>query len=225
MNKREKIVVSAYTGVLMCNIDDLHKYIEELLGRPVWTHEIANEKMQAEIKEKSKAEFLEICERETEDIWTGNKSYKFVNLDANDKAALHKLLEGDKALFPDVENPIHELIHRYSVKVVEEQDEILMQTLQTIGGETYKDVTVDRNKVVDMLKKYIALKPLETDAYPTRIYCPTCYHTLVYNKHNLDYVRSNQVYNNCPACGQTFDWSDYVIEAKNGETAGWGKFE
>lgn len=61
MTKREKIVVSAYTGVLMCNFDDLHKYIEELFGRPVWTHEIANEKVQAEIKEKSKVEFLKIC--------------------------------------------------------------------------------------------------------------------------------------------------------------------
>lgn len=66
MTKREKIVVSAYTGVLMCNIDDLHKYIEELFGRPVWTHEIANEKVQQEIKEKSKPEFLEICAREEE---------------------------------------------------------------------------------------------------------------------------------------------------------------
>lgn len=61
MTKREKIVVSAYTGILMCSFDDLHKYIEELFGRPVWTHEMAHEKTQAEIKEKSKAEFLKIC--------------------------------------------------------------------------------------------------------------------------------------------------------------------
>ena len=32
MTKQEKIVVSAYTGVLMCDFDDLHEYIEDKLG-------------------------------------------------------------------------------------------------------------------------------------------------------------------------------------------------
>lgn len=55
MTKREKCVVSAYTGVLMCDFADLHQYIEQLLGRPVWTH------VWKEIKEKTKPEFLELC--------------------------------------------------------------------------------------------------------------------------------------------------------------------
>ncbi len=58
MTKQEKIVVSAYTGVLMCDFDDLHEYIEDKLGRSVWTHELASETVSAEIKEKSKADFL-----------------------------------------------------------------------------------------------------------------------------------------------------------------------
>ena len=41
MTKWEKVVISAYTGVLMCDFDDLHKYIEDKLGRPVWTHELS----------------------------------------------------------------------------------------------------------------------------------------------------------------------------------------
>ena len=61
MTKREKQIVSAYTGVLMCDLDDLYEYIQELLGRPVWTHELADHDVQETIKEKSKAEFLEIC--------------------------------------------------------------------------------------------------------------------------------------------------------------------
>lgn len=61
MTKREKIVVSAYTGVLMCKFDELHEYAEEVLGRPIFTHEFASEKLAEELKEKSKAEFLEIC--------------------------------------------------------------------------------------------------------------------------------------------------------------------
>lgn len=55
MTKREKCVVSAYTGVLMCDFADLHQYIEQLLGRPVWTHELAFSDV------KTKPEFLELC--------------------------------------------------------------------------------------------------------------------------------------------------------------------
>ena len=68
MTKREKIIVSAYTGVLMCDFDDLHKYIEEKLGRSVWTHELAFEKVVAELKEKSKDDFLAICQSDRDDL-------------------------------------------------------------------------------------------------------------------------------------------------------------
>ena len=61
MTKREKQVVSAYTGVLMCKLDELYEYIEEIIGRPVWTHELADKAVQDKIKEKSKEEFLKIC--------------------------------------------------------------------------------------------------------------------------------------------------------------------
>lgn len=64
MTKREKQVVSAYTGVLMCDFGDFHEYVEEILGRPVWTHEMALDEVENEIKEKSKEEFLEICAKE-----------------------------------------------------------------------------------------------------------------------------------------------------------------
>lgn len=60
MTKREKVVVSAYTGVLMCDIDDLQKYVEEKLGRPVFTHEFAEQSIWDEIHEKSKFDFGDI---------------------------------------------------------------------------------------------------------------------------------------------------------------------
>ena len=41
MTKHEAIVVSAYTGFLMCDFGDVHEYIEKKLGRPIWTHEFA----------------------------------------------------------------------------------------------------------------------------------------------------------------------------------------
>lgn len=61
MTKQERIIVSAYTGVLMCDFADVHKYIEEKLGRPVWTHEMAFETVQKEIHDKARDDFLALC--------------------------------------------------------------------------------------------------------------------------------------------------------------------
>ena len=56
MTEREGAVLSAYTGILMCKtFSPVHEYIEEIMGRPVWTHEIPM--LADEIKEKSKEEF------------------------------------------------------------------------------------------------------------------------------------------------------------------------
>ena len=48
----------------MCDFDDVHKYIQKKLGRPVFTHELSDKGIQKEIEEKSKEDFLEICNRE-----------------------------------------------------------------------------------------------------------------------------------------------------------------
>lgn len=61
MTKQEKIIVSAYTGYLMCKFEDLHKYVEEALGRPVFTHELADEDVIADIREAIKPEFNAVC--------------------------------------------------------------------------------------------------------------------------------------------------------------------
>lgn len=61
MTKQERIIVSAYTGFLMCDFSDMHHYIEEKLERPVWTHEMASKEVQSEIREKCKSDFLSLC--------------------------------------------------------------------------------------------------------------------------------------------------------------------
>lgn len=66
MTYKEAVIISAYTGVLMCDFDDMHKYIEEKLGRPVWTHELASSGIQNEITQKCKPDFLKICEEANE---------------------------------------------------------------------------------------------------------------------------------------------------------------
>lgn len=72
MTDREKAVITAHTGITMLageKFSIFHKYIEDLLGRPVWTHEFADELVWNEIKEKSKDDFIEICK--TDDKPTG----------------------------------------------------------------------------------------------------------------------------------------------------------
>ncbi len=65
MTKEEKLIVSAYTGFLMCDFADLHKYVEERLGRPIWTHELADQKVEQELKNAVKADFIELCKSDS----------------------------------------------------------------------------------------------------------------------------------------------------------------
>jgi hypothetical protein len=66
MTDREKAIVMAHTGVCMLAGDKFqiyHEYIEGIMGRPVWTHEIGW--LENEIKEKSKADFIALCADES----------------------------------------------------------------------------------------------------------------------------------------------------------------
>lgn len=60
MTKREAAIVSAYTGYLIGDFHEMHKYIEEIMGRPVFTHELAIEKVNDEIRKRSKKDFCSI---------------------------------------------------------------------------------------------------------------------------------------------------------------------
>lgn len=55
-------VVSAYTGVLACNFDVFHEYVERVMGRPVFTHEFAGEGFAEALKQASRQDFLDICQ-------------------------------------------------------------------------------------------------------------------------------------------------------------------
>lgn len=57
MTNREKIIISAYTGLLVCDFSDLHEYIEKTLERPVSTCELTDEQVWNEIKEALKDEY------------------------------------------------------------------------------------------------------------------------------------------------------------------------
>lgn len=66
MTDREKAIVMAYTGTCMLTKNKFqifHKYVEDIMGRPIMTHEMAF--LAAAIKEKSKADFLALCADES----------------------------------------------------------------------------------------------------------------------------------------------------------------
>jgi len=64
MTDKEKAIVMAHTGICMLAGDKFqifHKYVEDIMGRPIWTHEIGIESVADEIKAKSKDDFIALC--------------------------------------------------------------------------------------------------------------------------------------------------------------------
>lgn len=68
MTDREKAIIMAYTGICMLTGDKFqifHKYVEDIMGRPIWTHEMGIKSIADEIKAKSKDDFIALCEAES----------------------------------------------------------------------------------------------------------------------------------------------------------------
>jgi len=65
MTKREAAIVSAYTGFLIGSFSDMHEYIEEVMMRPVFTHEMGTGRVADEIKIVSKSDYIALSERLT----------------------------------------------------------------------------------------------------------------------------------------------------------------
>ena len=60
ITKREAAIISAYTGILFGEFSEMHKYIEQIMGRPVFIHEFASKDITNEIKQKSKKDFCSL---------------------------------------------------------------------------------------------------------------------------------------------------------------------
>ena len=72
MTDREKAIAMAYTGIAMLigdKFDIFHKYVEEIMCRPVFSHEFAT--CAEEIKEKAKPDFLKLCAEEEQERQCG----------------------------------------------------------------------------------------------------------------------------------------------------------
>lgn len=60
MTNQEAAIITAYTGVMIGDFAYFHEYVEKILGRHVWTHEMASRAVADEIKAAAKADFLAI---------------------------------------------------------------------------------------------------------------------------------------------------------------------
>lgn len=55
-------IVSTYTGIMLGDFHDMHGYIEKLMGRPVWTHEMGNKEFAQKIKALAHPDFIRLHE-------------------------------------------------------------------------------------------------------------------------------------------------------------------
>jgi hypothetical protein len=60
LTREQAAILSAYTGVLLGPFEDMQAYIERILGRAVWTHELASDDVCEEIREKAKPDLARI---------------------------------------------------------------------------------------------------------------------------------------------------------------------
>lgn len=64
MTDKERAIVMAYTGYAMLTGEKLsifYEYIGSIMGRPIFTHELAFKEISDEIREKAKPDFLKLC--------------------------------------------------------------------------------------------------------------------------------------------------------------------
>lgn len=98
MTKREAAIVSAYTGYLIGEFSDFHAYAEEVMGRPIFTHEFPN--IADELKEKSKKDFMSIKIEEEPSELIYHSPYErdsWVDFDAVEKALGFRLFGYQKS--------------------------------------------------------------------------------------------------------------------------------
>lgn len=61
LTREQAAIIGAYTGFMCGPFTDIHSTVERVLGRPVWTHEMASKELMNEVRERIKPEFLELC--------------------------------------------------------------------------------------------------------------------------------------------------------------------
>ncbi len=63
--KEQAIIISAFTGILICEFSDLQEDVEKRLGRPVLTHEFADGELWNEIRALYRDDFINLAPEQT----------------------------------------------------------------------------------------------------------------------------------------------------------------
>ena len=98
MTKREAAIVSAYTRYLIGEFSDFQAYAEEIMGRPIFTHELPS--IADELNEKSKKDFMSIKIEEEAPECVYHSPYErasWVDFDAVEKALGFRLFGYQKS--------------------------------------------------------------------------------------------------------------------------------
>lgn len=152
------------------------------------------------------------------------KPYADIRLPDNSETLAKIIEEANKDDSPD---PVYHVIRQLSAKVVEMQDNLIMSTIQTIGGTTYEEITVDKNKVLDMLRKHTAKKVILHEEGLRRhdsmdieysAHCPECnihIRRVFKNASGRFFWFGPNHAHYCEECGQKLDWSEiHMMEAR-----------
>lgn len=98
---------------------------------------------------------------------------------------------------------IYKEIYHFTCRVVEQQEQVIMGTIQRIAGEEFKEFTIDKHKVVDAFKKTIPAEftVLVENAVVMSGYCPTCGGTV-----DIEKTLQREMKGACCSwCGQKLD--------------------
>jgi hypothetical protein len=65
LTREQAAIIGLYTGVSVGPFEDVHKLAEDLLERPVFTYELANDDVWEKLKTLIKPQFFELCAEKT----------------------------------------------------------------------------------------------------------------------------------------------------------------
>lgn len=98
---------------------------------------------------------------------------------------------------------IYKEVYHFTCRVVEQQEQVIMGTIQKIAGEQFKEITLDKHKVVDAFKKAIPAKfTVQVDnGIIMAGFCPTCNGSVEIEKTASRMMKGAC----CSWCGQKLD--------------------
>lgn len=60
LTKEQAIILTAFTGIMMCEFSDFHGDVEKRLGHPVFTHQFGDRPFTEKLKDVYRDDFLKL---------------------------------------------------------------------------------------------------------------------------------------------------------------------